>query len=264
MIDGAAASGHPPAKPAGTRPGAMRRTLWAVGVLVGLVVIFFIADFGIRLSAQSQIRDQIQKELPSGVTADDLSVSIGGLSVIGQYLTGSFEQVELHSERVAVDGATVAVSVLARGIPTDFTRPVQRITGRVAMSQDDVNALVKIPDATSKITLGEGTLGYSGSTAFLGIPIAYQATVVPKANGETVLLKPESARITAGPAGLDLGSFVREVVGGDGFAFCAAEHLPEGVTVQTITVRPGSAEVTIAASNLVLNEKTLASRGTCS
>lgn len=242
----------------------LKPAIIASGIIVLLVAAFFVADAGLRAYAQGRIADEIKGELPNGFTANDLNVDIGGFSVIGQYLAGSFDTVSLDADDVRMNGVPARASIIAHGVPLDFSKPVASIKGSMVLDQDAANKLVKIPGATSKITFGDGTVGYSGSTTLFGLALTYTAVVEPKADGTTIQLAPRSVKLTGGPAGLDLSGIVSQVLGDKPFPLCVAQFLPKGVTVADVTIEKGSANATVAAKNIVLDQKTFENLGSCS
>jgi hypothetical protein len=242
----------------------LKPAIIAGGIIVLLVAAFFVADAGLRAYAQGRIADEIKGELPNGFTANDLNVDIGGFSVIGQYLAGSFDTVSLDADDVRMNGVPARASIIAHGVPLDFSKPVASIKGSMVLDQDAANKLVKIPGATSKITFGDGTVGYSGSTTLFGLALTYTAVVEPKADGTTIQLAPRSVKLTGGPAGLDLSGIVSQVLGDKPFPLCVAQYLPKGVTVADISIEKGKANATVSAKNIVLDQKTFENRGSCS
>jgi LmeA-like phospholipid-binding len=230
-----------------------------VVIIVGLIV----ADSAIRAYAEGRVEQEIQTNLPSNVTGD-VHVTIGGTSVIGQYLAGSFSSVTLNAPDLTVDGSPVAVSVVASGVPTDLTKPVQDIHGTITVDEDTVNKYITIPNATGGITLGSGTATYDGKTKLIGLPVSYEVTVKPKANGDTVLLEPTDVRATSGFLSVNLTSTLRALFGTNPVPVCVASSLPQGVQVTDIVVTPGHATITLDAKNLVLSEQALSTKGSCS
>ena len=253
------------------RPAPQRRRrwlkplVWSVAGLVVLVGLFFAADAILRQVGQNLVRDQVQKELPAGITAKKLTVTIDGFSVIGQYLTGSFDRVELSSPSVTVNGAPMAVRITATDIPTDFSQPVGHVAGTLRIHQDALNALVQVPNTESTILLGDETLGLKGTAKLIGIPVAYTASVTPSlAGGGIVDLTPGAVKVTALSTSVDLTSLASRILGDKPLPICVAEYLPTGVEVTGIDVVKGAATVHVAASDIVLDQKTFDSRGHCS
>ena len=241
----------------------LRILLWVLIPILVLVVVFFIADGVIRAYAEARVKSEIQKNLPDFVTAD-VSVHIGGTSVIAQYLSGSFDRVELDAPKLTVQNIPLSASVVASGVPVDLTKPVTDVAGTIRISQSSLNSLLHIPGATGDVTLGSGNLQYDGTTSVLGLQVGYRVTVEPTAAGGTILLRPTKADVTAGGGNLDLSQFLGTVLGSKPLSVCVAQYLPKGVQVDDVTVQPGVATIHLNAHDLVLSQATLATKGTCS
>src|SRR5665213_2507164 len=78
---------EPLEKPSPLLTPRLRLLLWIVVPIVSLVALFFIADGIVRAYAEGRVASEIEKSLPENVSGD-VSVHIGGLSVIQQYLSG--------------------------------------------------------------------------------------------------------------------------------------------------------------------------------
>jgi hypothetical protein len=228
-----------------------------------IVVLLVVADIAVRAYAEQRAADEIEKSLPADVQGD-VSVHIGGFSVIQQYLSGSFDRVELDAPHLTAKGVPVSANVVASGVPADLTKPVSSATGTFVISQKSLNALVEIPGAKGDITLGDGTVGYDGSIDLLGLPVGYTVTAKPEAAGDRVLLQPVDASLTTGSNNVDLTRLVKAITDRGPFPVCAAQYLPDGVQVSDIAVKKGEATVTFTASDFVLGEKFLNSKGRCS
>ncbi|MBO0206221.1 hypothetical protein, partial [Vibrio alginolyticus] len=90
----------------------------------------------------------------------------------------------------------------------------------------------------------------------------YSVTATPKADGDTVLLLPGKASLDTG-AGSDvnLTRLLQSLTDRGPFPVCAAQYLPDGVKVSDIAVTTGHATVTLTASDFVLDDRFLASKG---
>jgi len=256
-----------PADRAGRPP--RRRRAWPVGVAIFVVLVVLlgiaavIVDNALRATAEGVAARQIENRLPDGVTGK-VHVTIGGGSVILQYLAGEFGHVEVTAPSLAVGGVAVPSRLTATGVPTDLSKPVKNITAHVKFDSKALDAFVKIPGAKPGITLGSGTLSFDGSRSLLGFTVAYRATVAPKAAGDSIELTPKSAKVTAGPAGFDLSPVVNAIIGEGPVPVCVAGYLPAGVRLTHIDVTPQAATLTVHAKDLVLSSSTLASKGSCS
>lgn len=246
-----------------------RRRAWPVGVAVFVVLVVLlgvaavIVDNALRAAAERDAARQIESALPDGVTGK-VNVTIGGGSVILQYLSGEFGHVEVRAPALSVGGVVVPARLTATGVPIDLSQPVKSVTAHVRFDSKALDAFVKIPGAKPGITLGSGTLSFDGSRSLLGFTVAYRATVAAKAAGESIELTPKSATVTAGPAGFDLSPVVNAIIGEGPVPVCVAGYLPEGVRVTHIDITPQAATLTLHAADIVLSSSTLSSRGSCS
>ncbi|MGH1548119.1 LmeA family phospholipid-binding protein [Leifsonia poae] len=255
--------------PAPEAPARRRRPRWlklllGIGIpVVVIVVLLVIADFAVRAYAEQRVSDEIEKNLPSDIQGQ-VHTHIGGFSIIQQYLSGTFQRVELDAPHVVVKGAPLSAKVVATGVPADFSKPIADATGTLSVSQASLNKLVQIPGATGDITLNDGTIGYDGSIDLLGLPVGYTVTATPEAAGDQVLLTADKASLKTGAGNVNLDRLLQSLTSQGPFPVCAAQYLPEGVKVSDIQVTPGHATVTLTASDFVLDEKFLNSKGSCS
>ncbi|WP_022888409.1 LmeA family phospholipid-binding protein [Agromyces italicus] len=236
--------------------------LIVAGSVVGVAALLVAADVIARGIAEQRVADEVRASLPAGVEGD-VDVTIGGFSVITQYLSGTMERVSLSAPELVVDGAPLDVEVDLRGVPVDLGSPVDRLDATVSAEQDAVNSLVRVPNATGSITLGDATVGYEGALEVFGQSIAYQVTATPTAAGSEVLLQPVGVEIGAGGGSIDLSGIVERVLGGDPVAVCVAERLPAGVEVTDIAAAPGVVRVELEGSEITLDEAHLRQSGSC-
>ncbi|MCU1635209.1 MAG: hypothetical protein JWQ68_448 [Cryobacterium sp.] len=234
-------------------------------VLLALVGAYFIADSLLRGYAERRVKQEITSNLPDNVTGDP-AVSLGGISVIAQYLSGRFERVEVRAPELRVDEAVVSVHLVATDVPVDTSRPVGSIRGTVDLGEDSVNALLTAAAVPGKpvLTLGNGEVTYIGSIAALGFPIEYRATAVPEAQGGSVVFRPTGAEVVTGVGSLDLSGMLQRILGQQPISICVAEYLPLGVELTGVDVTPERARITLHAPALVLSPDALRTLGSCS
>lgn len=261
VIPGEPAPASAPARTA--RPRWLKTLVWTAVSLAALILVLVVADSVTRAVAESRVATEIEKNLPSTVKGD-VTVHIGGFSVLAQFLAGSFESVDLEAPHATVNGAPLSASVHATGVPADFSKPIKSATGTLSISEASLNKLVTIPGATGDITLGNGVIGYDGTIDLLGLPVGYTVTATPKAAGDTVLLTPGKATVSAGSGDVNVTRLLQALTASGPFPVCAAQYLPDGVEVSDIQVTPNHATVTLTASDFVMDEKFLHSKGSCS
>ena len=237
---------------------------WIV-VLVILAVIaalLVVADLVARGIAERQVGQQLEANLPEGVEGG-IDVSIGGFSVIGQYLMGSMDEVRLSAPELTVAGAPVDVAVELRDVPPALDGPVGRIDASVRADASTVEALMTLAGVDGGVTLGDGTVAYERSVEVIGIPLRVVVTATPVAAGDTVILESVAAELAAGDTAVDVSSLVGRVLGDGPVEICVAEYLPEGAQVGAIAITPGDVRVDLDGEGLSLDEQSLATMGGC-
>lgn len=252
-------SGRAPVRPS-RRAGRVWGTIAAM--IVALAALLVVADVVVRDIAQDRFGDQIRANLPEGIDGE-VDVTIGGFSVIAQYLSGTMDRIELSAPDLVVNGAPVAVDVVGEGVPVDLASPVAFLTGTITVEEDSLNRLVSVPGVSGAFTLGDGVVGYAGTIEVLGLTLDYSATARPTAAGETVLLTPEGVEVTSGAGVVDVSVVVDRLLGDDPLVICVAQYLPEGVEVHDLAVSPSTATVELRATGLMLDEASLARTGGC-
>jgi hypothetical protein len=244
------------------RGGAAKVWITVVAVVAALAALVVVADVVVRNIAEGRFAEEIESNLPAGVEGD-IEVTIGGFSVIAQYLSGTMQHVELSAPEVTVQGVPIAVQVVGEGVPVDLAMPVERMSATIEADADAVNRLVEVQGIEGDLAFGDGTVGYSDSVRLLGFPVDFTVTARPTAAGDTVLLEPVGVDVDAGAGPIDVSGIAERLLGDDPIPVCVAEHLPEGVEVQQIVVEPTRATVALEASGLRLDEASLATTGTC-
>lgn len=244
------------------RPRPRRRRIGVVIalVVVVLVVVFVIADIALRAYAENRATSEITSSLPDTVEGD-IDVTIGGFSFLQQYLSGTFDHVTLDAPALSVDGVPVDAHVVANGVPTDLTKPIGAVSATLTLSEDAVNSVVQVPGSAT-LTLENQTVGYDGSISFLGLSLDYLVTAAVSVTPDSVVLSPQTATLTAGSTVVDASDALTAVTD-ESIPLCIADYLPQGVVLKKLTVAPGSATVTLGASDFTIDETSLRTVGTC-
>ncbi len=246
--------------------GSSRRPLFIVlSVVVGVAVLiglFFLADAIVRGIAEKRVSEEIVKQLPEGVTATP-EVTIGGTSVITQYFSGAFNDITIAAPDAVADGIPANITLYLVDFPVDTTQPVGQATGKAVLSAEAVNDLVSRTAPNAAVELGNGDVSYAASSTFLGFTVGYRVTGELEAAGDTVLVKPTGAEVTAGGGNFDLTKLLDAILGSQSVSICTAQYLPDGVSVADIDVTPSEATVRLEATNIVFNDATLQTLGSC-
>lgn len=233
-----------------------------VGVLVVLIGVFFIADTIVRGIAEQRVSAEIEQQLPDNVDAD-VAVSIGGASVIAQYLGGTFEHVELRAPDASVDGVPLDVHVTADAVPVDTSRSIGKVVATIRIDAAGAQALARSAGLPGELTLGDGEVGYASEVSGLGLTIPYDFSVAPTTTAQRVTLTPTSVEVDTGIGVIDLQALVTGLLQGDPPSICVAEYLPEGTQLDALTVTPDAATAELSSTTLRVDEDALSTLGSC-
>ncbi|WP_291051535.1 DUF2993 domain-containing protein [Herbiconiux sp.] len=253
----------PDAQPAAAAAPPRRRKRWVwwlIGAVVLLAVLVVVADIGFRAYAQGQAEAEIQTQLPDSVDGD-VHIAIGGFSFLAQLAAGTFDEVTVDAPSLTVDGVPVEAHVVATGVPTDFAKPVGDIQATLTLDQAAVNDVVQLPDGAT-LELGDGDVSYDGEASVFGLPIGFRVTGAVQAGGDTVTIEPTGIAVTQGSTSLDLSKLLPGVAKSP-ITVCVAQYLPQGASVDTLTVTPGTVTAELSAQQFVLGEESLRTLGTC-
>lgn len=231
-----------------------------VVVVVVLAVGVVVADVSLRAYAQNRAASEIAASLPDTVDGD-IDVTIDGFSFLQQYLSGTFDRVELDAPALTVSGVPVDAHVVATGVPTDLSKTVGTASATLTLNQDAVNSVVEVPGSAT-LTLDDQAVGYDGTISFLGLSIDYLVTASVSVTPDSVVLTPQKATLTAGSAVVDASDALDAVLD-EKIPLCVARYLPQGVELADLTIEPGQATVVLRASDLSIDETSLSTLGVC-
>ena len=237
-----------------------------VGVLaILLVVAYFLVDNGVRAFAQDRAETEISNRMPASVTGD-VTVAIGGTSVIAQFITGSFDQIELTAPNLTVDGVPASVHVIARDVSTNTAKAIGSLNATLDLDQDALNQLVQASGtapADAEMTLGDGTVAYTGTAALFNFNVGYSATATASATGDTLNFTPTEVTVTSGVGDIDATPLVNLILQQAPIGVCVASYLPGGVELSGVDISPERARVTLESSSLRLTAQSLTTLGSC-
>lgn len=247
------------------RPRRRFRRLWIV-LLVVLAVLAALAvaiDLASRPFAEQYVEDRIESSLPEGVQGN-VDVQIGGLSVIAQYLSGRFDEVDLASTALTVGGIPLQADVHLEGVPVDQTRPIRSVSGKVLLDEEDLDALIAAQGNPGHVRLTGGNVEYTGTTQILGlVDVDYLVITRPELSGGRLQLSPLKARLGNGAIDIDITALLPVVAPG-GLSICLAENLPDTLAVDSLVVGNGAVAARFSGRSVLVTEEGLARRGACS
>lgn len=263
---GAAQPDHTPvSEPRHPRKRGWITGLAIVGVLSAMLVgAFFLADAGARAFAEDQAEKQISESLPDSVTGD-VSVVIGGVSVIAQFITGNFDSIELTAQNLVANGVPASVHVVATDVPTNTAKYIGTVRATLDFDQTALNALIQTAGTApgAELTLGDGDVTYGGTLSLAGFDVDYSATATPVAAGDTLVFTPTNVEVMTDLASAEVTGVVDLVLGQQPLAVCVVQYLPTGVTMTDVDVTPERARITLESSTLTLTAQSLTTLGSC-
>ncbi|MCU1513402.1 MAG: hypothetical protein JWO10_492 [Microbacteriaceae bacterium] len=245
---------------------------WIVlaGVLVLLVAAFFVVDSLARSYAANLIDDKVHSALkiPASQPVD---VSVAGVSVIAQLLTGKLERVTIDAHDLAVGPLSGDVTLAASGIPIDQSKPIDSAELGFSVGQKELEKLVaplstalKLP--LSSVGISHGAVDVSAKFAVLGLSIPVTISFTPSAVGGQLALEPKTVEINGAKfTPKDLGN----VLGSAGASLanpqkvCVASLLPKGFVLESIRVSGNRLVLAVSARSVTLDSSLLSTFGTC-
>ncbi len=237
-----------------------------VGVLaILLVVAYFLIDSGARAFAENRAEAEITSQMPASVSGD-VTVNIGGTSVIAQFIAGSFEQIELTAPQLSVNGVPASVHVIARDVSTNTAKAIGSLTATLDFDEDALNQLViasGTAPADAVMTLGDGTVEYTGTVSLFQFDVGYTATATASAAAEALNFSPTEVTVTSGVGDIDATPLVNLILQQEPIQVCVAGYLPRGVELSGVEITPKRAHVTLESSTLRLTAQSLTTLGSC-
>ncbi|KFF59920.1 hypothetical protein JF66_07975 [Cryobacterium sp. MLB-32] len=242
--------------------GCLIMSVVMVGLLIGA---YFLADGGLRAFAEGQAEQQITDALPASATGD-VTVSIEGVSVIAQYFSGSFDQIELTAPQLTVDGVPASVHIIATDVQPKLGGTIGQVQATIDLTPETLNSLAHGAGtpADTQLVLGDDVVTYTGSVVVAGFPIGYQATATPSVTENALVFTPTAAEVTTDLGSLDVSAILPTVLGQTPISVCVAKYLPAEVALSSVNITPERARITLESSTMVLSKQSLATLGTCS
>ena len=251
------------APPRRGRRHPVRNGIILLVVLVGLLAVAaVVGDRAFRSNAEAQIAQGVEQSLPKGVTGT-VHAKVLGVSAIQQWLSGSFDQVDLTTRDLKVLGAPADAHVVARGLPVSGTGTIRSATGTLTVGQAAIDRLAPVAAADAgRPKLGNGTVSTSLQRTVLGLPITVDVTLKPSVQGSSIHLAPTEARLRSGAISVP-GTALIQTLLPNGISVCTAKYLPPGVRLTSLEPHRGSVRLGIAARNLDLEALQRGDHGSC-
>lgn len=240
-----------------------RAVLVLVVVVILLAILAVVAEIVVRHIAENDAEQRIESSLPKGSTGT-VDVTLSGFSVIVQLLHGSLDDVSVVSHDLVVQKVPLRITARAADVPLDEGGTTGPIKASVSIDQSALNDSQILQDASGNIALGKGTFSYNSSIDILGLSLKYKLTAKPSIGsaGKALVLTPTGAAISSSNSSIDVGSLLTFLKTKPP-TVCVASSLPPSARLTGITVVPGAATLDLRSSGLVLDESSLAKKGSC-
>ncbi|QKJ19911.1 LmeA family phospholipid-binding protein [Microbacterium hominis] len=249
---------------------APRRRVWpwlvTFGVVVALgIVAWFAVESAARDIVEGAIADEVRDQL-SLPASQEIEVGIDG-AVIPQLVRGSFDEITLASEDVAVGSFVGDVVVTAQGVPIRGGA-LAGAQGEVRVDSAQLQRLLSgvegFPAESADISGGEVTI--STELSVLGVAVPVGVGLVPSAAEGALVLTPQSLQV----AGADISAeglrdqfgVVADLVLRD-WTVCIAERMPAGLTLTSAAVDGGELVAQFAVDGNISVDATLREPGSC-
>jgi hypothetical protein len=231
--------------------------------LLGLLAVAAVVGEGVfRSNAEAQIARSVEQSLPKGVTGT-VHAKVRGTSALWQWLHGSFDDVDLTTEDLRVQGAPADAHLVAHGLPVDGSGAIRSASGTLTVGQGAIDRLAPVAAADAgRPKLGNGTVSTSLQRTVLGLPITVDVTLKPSVRGTSIHLAPTAARLRSGAISVP-GTALIQTLLPDGITVCTAQYLPPGVRLTSLDTRPGSVRLGLSAKHLDLQALERGDHGSC-
>lgn len=241
----------------------VRTAIIVLVVLLGLLAVAAVVGDGIlRRTAEAQIARSVEQSLPKGVTGT-VHAKVRGASAIEQYLHGSFDDVELTTRNLRIQGAPASAHLVAHGLPVSGTGAIRSATGTLTVAQSAIDRLAPVAAADAgRPKLGNKTVSTSLKRTVLGLPITVDVTLKPSVRGSSIHLAPTAAQLRSGAISVP-GTALIQTLLPNGITVCTAQYLPRGARLTSLDTRVGSATVGLSAKNLDLEGLRRGDHGSC-
>jgi hypothetical protein len=254
-------------------PARKKRRVWPfvviVVVLVVLIVGFFIADAAAKTSAQNQIKQEVVAALGLAPTTD-VSVSIGGGSVLLQALSGKLSTVDVTVPKLAFGELVGAASLHATQVPLDQSAPLKKLAITYRVSEKNVGVLASNLSGLKldTITLDQPEIVANASFSVFGFGIPVGLGLTPSATKGQLAFTPTSILVSGQKftskqllATPGLGSLAKQLLKQQ--TFCVAQYLPKALTVTSAQVAGRELVLKISGDGAALGGSGFTTKGSC-
>jgi hypothetical protein len=247
----------------------VRIVLIVIGVLVLLVVVFFVADAAAKRYATDTVRARIIEVL--GLDASTpIGVDLGPGSILLQAARGSIDTVTVTADRISWGDLTGSARVVATGVPLDSTKPVGTLGIVVTVTEANVAKLAGYLSGITltKIELTEGVIRASADVTVLFATLPVAVDLLPSAHDGAIAFDPTTIRVGTTQLSVDdlrtnplIGSLAGDILRSQ--QVCIASYLPKALVVDGVAVVGSQIQISIRGDGTALGDPGLSTLGTC-
>lgn len=238
-------------------------------VLVALIVGFFIADAAAKAYAQDQIKQKLVAALGLD-PATDVSVSVGGGSVLLQALSGKLSAIDVTVPKLAFGDLVGSATLHATEVPLNQSAPLKKLAITYRVSEKNVGVLASDLSGMKldTITLAPPEIVANASFTVFGFGIPVGLGLTPSASKGQLNFTPTSILVSGQKftstqllATPGLGSLAKQLLKQQ--TFCVAQYLPKALTVTSAQVAGRELVLTISGDGAALGGSGFTTKGSC-
>ncbi len=238
-------------------------------VLVALIVGFFIADAAAKAYAQDQIKQKLVAALGLD-PATDVSVSVGGGSVLLQALSGKLSAIDVTVPKLAFGDLVGSATLHATEVPLNESAPLKKLAITYRVSEKNVGVLASDLSGMKldTITLAPPEIVANASFTVFGFGIPVGLGLTPSASKGQLNFTPTSILVSGQKftstqllATPGLGSLAKQLLKQQ--TFCVAQYLPKALTVTSAQVAGRELVLTISGDGAAIGGSGFTTKGSC-
>jgi len=247
----------------------VRIVLIVLGVLLLLVIGFFVADAVAKRYATDAVRSRIIEVLGLEPTTP-IDVDLGPGSILLQAARGSIDSVTVNADTINLGDLSGSARVTATGVPLDSTKPVSTLGIVVTISEANVAKLATYLSGitVTKIELTEGIIRTTADVTVLFTTLPVAVDLLPSAHNGAIAFDPKTIRLGTTQLSVDdlRASPLVSSIAGDilrSREVCVASYLPKALVVDGVAVVGSQLQISISGDGTALGDPALSTLGTC-
>jgi len=243
----------------------VRRLIAALAVLVVLIVAaVVVVETAGRGIAENYIRGQVIKALPG----TNPTVKIGSGSLVLQLLHGSLTSVNVAIPDATFGTFTGDLTLAARDVPLDSTKPIKKLDVAVAVDQSQLQSIVrKVKGLSSASVAVDNDVKISSSFTVFGLGVPYGISFAPSVSKSELVLTPTAVSVNKVSVSLSklesspLGAAVKNIAKPQ--KVCVAGYLPKVLSLSRVTIVGSTTRFSAKGNGIALGTTNFQKLGSC-